>query len=165
MTERIRYVHTNLVAKNWRSLARFYIEVLGCKAKPPERDLKGLWLDRLTSIRDAKVKGMHLYLPGYGKEGPTLEVFEYSPSSSSKLPKVNMPGLAHIAFSTGDVEKLLAKAEKHGGSRVGDVVSTFVAGVGVLNVVYARDPEGNIIEIQKWERPKKTSPRKGNRKR
>ena len=37
-----------------------------------------------------------------------------------------------------------------GGSTVGDVVTTQVDGVGFLRVVYARDPEGNIIELQKW---------------
>jgi len=35
----IRYVHTNLIAKDWRKLADFYIKVLGCKEKKPERNL------------------------------------------------------------------------------------------------------------------------------
>jgi catechol-2,3-dioxygenase len=33
---------------------------------------------------------------------------------------------------------------------VGDVVVTKVKGVGSLRAVYARDPEGNIVELQKW---------------
>ena len=33
----IRYAHTNLIAKDWRSLARFYIEVFGCEPAGPER--------------------------------------------------------------------------------------------------------------------------------
>ena len=33
-----KYVHTNLVAHDWKRLATFYIEVFGCKPKPPERD-------------------------------------------------------------------------------------------------------------------------------
>jgi hypothetical protein len=37
-----------------------------------------------------------------------------------------------------------------GGGAVGKVATTDVAGVGKLRVVYARDPEGNIIELQKW---------------
>ena len=38
-----------------------------------------------------------------------------------------------------------------GGSCVGEVVNAVIDNVGRINVVYARDPEGNIIEIQKWE--------------
>ena len=72
----IKYVHTNLVAKDWKSLAQFYIKVFGCKRKPPERNLSGKWLDTLTALKNANVKGIHLQLPGYGqKGGPTLEVF------------------------------------------------------------------------------------------
>jgi hypothetical protein len=36
------------------------------------------------------------------------------------------------------------------------VATTEVKGVGVLRVVYARDPEGNIVELQHWS--KKASP-------
>ena len=41
MTITARYVHTNLIARDWRVLARFYQEVLGCVPVPPERDLSG----------------------------------------------------------------------------------------------------------------------------
>ena len=37
-----------------------------------------------------------------------------------------------------------------GGGTVGKIAVTEVDGVGVLRVVYARDPEGNIVELQKW---------------
>jgi hypothetical protein len=37
-----------------------------------------------------------------------------------------------------------------GGGTVGEIVATQVDGVGFLRVVYARDPERNIIELQKW---------------
>ena len=38
----------------------------------------------------------------------------------------------------------------HGGHRLGTIAETSVAGVGDLQVVYARDPEGNIIELPAW---------------
>lgn len=43
-----KYAHTNLTARDWRRLARFYCEVFNCVPKGPERDLSGLWLDELT---------------------------------------------------------------------------------------------------------------------
>jgi len=36
-----KYGHTNLIAKDWRALARFYEEQFGCTPVPPERDFKG----------------------------------------------------------------------------------------------------------------------------
>jgi predicted enzyme related to lactoylglutathione lyase len=147
----IRYVHTNLVARDWRRLARFYAEVFGCRIEPPERDLKGSWLDRLTSIRGARVRGAHLALPGYGRNGPTLEIFQYAKSTGPKPLPVDALGIRHLAFSVSDVRRVLASVVKHGGSSVGEIVSARVEGVGTLDVVYARDPEGTIIEIQKWE--------------
>ena len=91
-----KYVHTNLVAANWKELAEFYIKVFGCKPKPPERRLKGEWLDSLTSIRNARLEGMHLVLPGYGKDGPTLEIFQYSRMKGTKAPSVSHPGFGQI---------------------------------------------------------------------
>lgn len=40
-----KFVHTNLIAQNWKRLAEFYEEVFGCRPLPPERRLKGQWLD------------------------------------------------------------------------------------------------------------------------
>ena len=71
----MKYVHTNLIAKDWRRLSAFYQEVFGCVPVPPERDLSGEWVDKATGISGAHIFGMHLRLPGYGDAGPTLEAF------------------------------------------------------------------------------------------
>ena len=73
-----RYGHTNLIAKDWRALARFYEQHFGCIPVPPERDYKGPDLDRGTGIRGAELRGAHLRLPGHGADGPTLEIFNYN---------------------------------------------------------------------------------------
>ena len=146
----IKFVHTNLVARDWRKLAEFYIKAFGCKRKPPERDLKGEWLDKATSLKGARIRGMHLLLPGYGGNGPTLEIFEYAKEKWARLPVVNRPGFGHIAFAVKDVGKALQSVELCGGGRVGERVSAEIEGVGSIDFVYARDPEGNVIELQKW---------------
>jgi predicted enzyme related to lactoylglutathione lyase len=147
----VKYVHTNLIARDWKKLPEFYIKVFGCKQKPPERNLKGDWLDGLTSLKKVNIKGLHLYLPGFDKNGPTLEIFQHSKVEKKRVPEVNQPGFAHIAFSVRNVRQMLSKVKRNGGSNVGNLVSTAISGVGKINVVYARDPEGNIIELQKWE--------------
>jgi predicted enzyme related to lactoylglutathione lyase len=77
MPIRADYAHTNLIARDWRKLVRFYSQVLGCEPNPPERDLSGAWLDRLTSLQNAHLSGVRLRLPGYGNDGNTLEAFSY----------------------------------------------------------------------------------------
>ncbi len=50
-----RYVHTNLIAEDWRKLAGFYTEVFGCTLVPPERDYAGESLDAGTGLRGARL--------------------------------------------------------------------------------------------------------------
>ena len=73
-----KYVHTNLVARDWRQLARFYQDVLGCVPMLPERNLSGADYERGTGVQGARAQGIHLLLPGYGPSGPTLEIFQYA---------------------------------------------------------------------------------------
>lgn len=146
-----RFVHTNIVARDWKLLSHFYVEVFGCKPKPPARNLRGDWLDRATSLKDAAIRGIHLRLPGYGKESPTLEIFQYSRVTGRTTKVVNRPGFAHIAFSVNNVSKALKKVVENGGSSVGEIVRITIKGAGKIEFVYARDPEGNIIELQKWK--------------
>ena len=148
----IKYSHTNLIAKDWKKLSEFYINVFGCKPVYPERDLSGEWIDKLTAVNNVKVRGIHLALPGY-EDGPTLEIFEYQPGNPrSEENKINKQGFGHIAFHVDSVESILAKLIEHGGQPLGEIVKNEVKGVGLLTVVYAKDPEGNFIEIQNWKK-------------
>ena len=62
----------------------------------------------------------------------------------------NREGIAHIAFEVDDVAAATRLVLERGGSRVGDVTSAEVPGVGILTFVYVADPEGNIVELQAW---------------
>jgi predicted enzyme related to lactoylglutathione lyase len=150
MPIRAKYVHTNLIARDWKRLVQFYSDVFGCEPKGPERNLSGTWLDRVTSLRNANLRGVHLSLPGYGNDGPTLEIFRYDQLIEAQVPAANQCGFAHIAFAVDDVDEALQAVTAAGGSAVGGIATAEVDGVGVIRVVYARDPEGNIVELQKW---------------
>jgi predicted enzyme related to lactoylglutathione lyase len=147
---RARYTHTNLVARDWRKLAAFYADVFGCVLVPPERDLKGEGLERGSGVPGARIRGAHLRLPGHGSGGPTLEIFEYAQSVDREIPVPIRPGLSHIAFEVDDVAAALQAVLEAGGSRLGEVVTFDVPGAGRITWTYARDPEGNIIELQSW---------------
>src|SRR5438067_4180387 len=142
MPIRAKYVHTNLIAKDWKRLVRFYIDVFGCEPKGPERDLSGAWLDSVNAVRNAHLTGVHLRLPGYGEDGPTLEIFSYDELVELGMPVANQCGFAHIAFAVDYADQALQAVLASGGSAVGKSTSTQVAGLGLLRVVYARDRDG-----------------------
>ena len=147
----MKYVHTNIVARGWKKLTQFYIDVFDCVPVPPERDLSGEWLDIGTGLKEVHLQGMHLRLPGCGDEGPTLEIYSYAKSEERQGEILaNRIGFGHIAFRVENVYEVYEKAIKCGGQKLGEISSHKVEGVGILTFVYLTDPEGNIIEIQKW---------------
>lgn len=147
-----RYVHTNLIARDWRRLVNFYSDVFGCTPAGPERDQSGDWLATATGVAGAHLRGRHLLLPGHGESGPTLEIYSYDETLDAPTPIANRTGYGHLAFHVDDVPATLESVLAHGGERLGEVVETTVPGVGRLQITYARDPEGNIIELQHWQR-------------
>ncbi len=146
-----RYVHTNIVAHDAGKLITFYKTVFHCQSIGEARDLSGEWLDRLTGLEEAHITGEHLLLPGYGKDHPTLEIFSYDTLQASVPAEVNRPGMAHLAFEVDDVEATLAEIISAGGSSVGELVTAAYPGGREATFVYARDPEGNILELQSWK--------------
>ena len=145
-----RYVHTNLIARDWQRLARFYQDVFGCVAVPPERNLSGAEMEAGTGVPAARLRGMHMRLPGVGPDGPTLEIFEYSEPAAEVTRLPHRPGFAHIAFAVDSVAAAREQVLSHGGSPVGDVVTVAVAPTARVTWCYVRDPEGNIVELQAW---------------
>ncbi|THB73487.1 MAG: VOC family protein [Desulfobacteraceae bacterium] len=151
----MRFAHTNIAAKDWKRLSRFYIQVFQCREKPPQRNLSGGWLDRATGLTRARLEGIHLWLPGFdalGDHAPTLEIFTYDETMEAPLRMADHQGYTHIAFEVDDVDACLALALEHGASMLGQVVEKTIDGVGLLKFVYFRDPENNIVEIQSWHK-------------
>jgi predicted enzyme related to lactoylglutathione lyase len=145
-----RYVHTNLVARDWRSLAAFYQTLFGCVPVLPERDYSGPVFDAGTGVKGARLTGVHLRMPGTTTDGPTLEIFNYSQLAESLRPVVNRPGSGHIAFAVDSVEDARAAVLTAGGDPVGDVVTLTTTAGSSVTWCYVTDPEGNIVELQHW---------------
>ena len=150
MARNARYVHTNLVANDWRALAEFYRRVFGCEVVPPERHFSGPTLEAGTGIPGARLDGVHLRLPGHGAAGPTLELFSYSKAADRVSPLVNRPGFGHIAFEVASVAEARQEVLREGGREVGEVVTLTTADGRQVTWCYLTDPEGNIIELQSW---------------
>lgn len=165
-----RYVHTNLIARDWKRLADFYESVFGCVPVPPERNYSGPTLEALTAIPGASLAGVHLRLPGGGEadaggagagadagaiaaaNGPTLEIFQYAAGTPESSPAVNRPGFAHLAFEVDSVSEARAEVLAAGGSAVGEVAVLTTAAGRRVTACYVTDPEGNVIELMAWDR-------------
>ena len=145
-----KYVHTNLIARDWRALAAWYTTVIGCTVVQPERDYVGAELEAGSGVPGAHLQGVHLRLPGYGADGPTLEVYSYNVLAEGGSPAVNRPGYAHIAFAVDDVAQARAEVLAHGGRPVGAIVTLTTSAGTRVTWCYVTDPEGNAIELQAW---------------
>ena len=145
------YAHTNLIAEDWERLVSFYCTVFDCEQVGVARDLEGQSIDQASGRSNAHLKGVHLRLPGFAENAPTLEIYSYSTIETVTEPPSNRKGFGHIAFRVDDVDSTLAKVVEHGGRELGKPLTIDVSGAGRIRWVYARDPEGNIVELQKWE--------------
>jgi RimJ/RimL family protein N-acetyltransferase/catechol 2,3-dioxygenase-like lactoylglutathione lyase family enzyme len=148
----VHFAHANLIAHDWEVLAAFYVSVFGCERLDPVRDQTGEWLDKGTGVKNARIRGQHLRLPGHGRQAPTLEIYQYQDVLPQPAPAANRAGFGHIAFAVDDVARALRAVVAGGGRPHGEIVQTSVEGVGDLSFTYARDPEGNLIELQSWTR-------------
>lgn len=149
-TNAVRFAHTNLVADDWKKIVAFYCAVFDCEPVGAERDHRGPHVEALTGLKGARLVGVHLRLPGLGEHGPTLEVFEYADNAPPPARAANLPGFSHIAFQVDDVESKRAEVLAHGGAELGQTQTIEIPGAGRLTLDYLKDPEGNIIELQKW---------------
>ena len=152
MTLHAKYVHTNLIARDWRALADFYQRVFGCVPVPPERDLSGPLMEAGTGVPGAHLRGIHLRLPGYGDAGPTLEIFNYNILKERPATVVNRPGFGHIAFAVDDVSAAREAVLAAGGQAVGEIVTVQIASGAQVTWCYVADPEGNAVELQAWSK-------------
>lgn len=150
MIEGARYVHTNLVARDWRALVDFYTRLFGCELVPPLRDDSGPLLEAGTGVPGAKMAGAHLRLPGHGERGPTLEIYAYTPHVEGGRAAANRLGYGHVAFEVGSVEEARREVLANGGRPVGEVVTLERPGGMRVTWCYVTDPEGNIVELQSW---------------
>jgi len=145
------YAHTNIVARDWQTLARFYETVFGCESLPPERHYEGDWVRDVTGLTgELRIDGIHLRLPGHGPKGPTLEIFQYNEAAENLPPAANRLGFAHLAFHVPDVDAAREAVLEAGGKDLGKVHRMDVPGAGHITLVYLTDPEGNIVELQTW---------------
>ena len=147
-----RYAHVNIMAADWRRLADFYEAVFDCEPVSSERDHHGPHIDALTAEPGQRFRGRHLRVPGHGENGPTIEIFSPSTPGDDSGKRLTRSGFSHVAFEVDDVDAKRAQIKELGGDDYGELVTIDIAGAGLLTLIYMSDPEGNVVELQKWNR-------------
>jgi hypothetical protein len=150
MIEGTRFVHTDLIARDWRKLALCHTDVYGRVLVPPERKYSGPILEAGTGVPGAALQGVHLRLPGNGPDGSTLEIFTYSKAEPAPRPEVCHPGFGHLAFQVAPANGASARVIQGGGAPLGEIDTLTTATGDKVTWCHVADPEGNILELQSW---------------
>lgn len=140
----MRLSHISLTARNADALAAFYRGVFGLIDRRPPKRLSGAAVARGNGLPGAEIYALWLALPD--DPGPFLEILEYDPPASRPGPGVNDPGFGHLAFAVPDLRATLETARRLGGSLQGQITN-FGTPEAPNWIVYIRDPEGNILEL------------------
>lgn len=146
----MRLSHISLTARDAAALGGFYAEVFCYRERRPAKRLSGTSVSRGNGLRDADIYSIWLALPD--DPGPFLEILEYTPTLNRGRPEVNAPGFGHLAFLVNDLNRVLRDVLRCGGAMQGEVTNFGSAEAPVL-IVYVRDPEGNLLELESNHRP------------
>lgn len=145
MPDVMRLAHINLVARDVEALAAFYVNVMKCDVLRELKILSGENVSRGNGLSNSEIRSIWLKFPGL--ERPFLELHEHVVPHHRDQPKINEPGLGHLAFQIEDVCSTLTSIIDAGGAQVGQITDFGTPEVPYL-IAYARDPEGNVLELE-----------------
>ena len=132
-----------------RSLA-FYRDLFGLRLVADREVEAGGFVERVTGVRDARVRIVHLQ--GYGVN---LELLQFaSPEADRRARGLEHAGSAHVCFVTDDLDALHERWKRDGVSFRSPGPVTVVGGPNDGGKgIYLDDPDGNGVEILQLARP------------
>ncbi|NRQ15066.1 VOC family protein [Ensifer sesbaniae] len=141
----MKLAHINLVARDADALAAFYVNVLKCEPLRDPRMLSGEKVSRGNGIANCEIYTIWLKFPALDR--PFLEIHEHRTMYDRSQPRVNEPGFGHLSFQMEDIRVALSAIIQAGGSQIGEITDFGTTDKPYL-IAYARDPEGNILELE-----------------
>jgi len=141
----MKLVHINLVARDAKTLAAFYVHVFKCVNLREPKMLSGEMVSRGNGLPNSEIYSIWLGLPNC--DAPFLEIHEHKIVHDRAQPKVNEPGFGHLSFQVENISTTLLAICEAGGVGVGEVIN-FGSTEEPFLIVYTRDPEGNILELE-----------------
>jgi catechol 2,3-dioxygenase-like lactoylglutathione lyase family enzyme len=137
--------HTGITVSNLERSVAFYRDILGFNVRT-SIECQGDIYGQITGVPGAAMKIAYVEAPGH-----TLELLEYT-GPADRGAAQNRPcdrGAMHIAFRVKDVEHVIRTIAEAGVIAVSPFVPAFPQGHRShgLKAVYARDPDGVVIEF------------------
>ncbi len=141
----MKFKHVSMVARDTDGLAEFYKTVFRCEDRRPRKTMSGEKISQGNGLPNSEIYSAWLTLPGV--EGPFLEILEYKNTHDRPAPLVNEPGYGHISIEVENIKATFAAVLKAGGKPLGEITDLGTVDAP-FHVVYVRDPEGNIVELE-----------------
>ncbi len=141
----VHLAHVSITARDADRLAGFYGAVFGFERARPPKTLSGAAVSQGNGLPGCELYSIWLALPG--QETPFLELLQYGAAAVPEPPGVADVGLRHLAFRTDDIAETTRRILAHGGAAVGEIANFGTEDRPFL-IVYMRDCEGNILEIE-----------------
>jgi predicted enzyme related to lactoylglutathione lyase len=141
----MKLAHINLVARDAGVLAAFYVNVFKCEHLREPEMLSGEKVSRGNGISNSKIYSIWLKFPEL--DLPFLEIHEHNVTHDRNQPRVNEPGFGHLSFQMEDISFVLSAIIRAGGAQIGEITDFGTADKPFL-IAYARDPEGNVLELE-----------------
>lgn len=140
-----RIDHISIIVEDLKAAKDFFVtfgmEEMG------DGDVGGEWVDRIIGLEGTQCSLSMLKTPEGNANIELVQFHTPLPTAEAKkglqeaLP--NVPGFRHVAFVVEGIEEMVAKLEKKGAVRMGEIVNY----QDVYKLCYLRGPEGIILEL------------------
>lgn len=142
--------HVVLLVTEFDRSMDFYTRVLGFEQVSSDVDRRGDFLDAMFGVEGVVIK-LGLVRAG-GEIIEIIQPLEPSVLVSSDA-SANAFGIARIGFEVDDIEATVAEFQSRGVEFVGDIVDMTRGHYAGGQVVFFRDPDGILLELQQPETP------------
>jgi glyoxylase I family protein len=137
--------HTVLLVTDFNRSVEFYCDVLGFELVSKDDDRRGPFLDQMFALDGVVIK---LALVRGG--GEIIELIE--PVSPPELVVTDAStgsfGIARLGFEVDEIEKMVEELTARGVEFISDIVDMTVGHYAGGKVVFFKDPDGILLELQ-----------------
>ena len=144
------YHHTVLLVSDFNRSLDFYCDTLGFELISRDEDRRGPFLDQMFNVNEVVIK-LALIRAG----GEIVEVIEVvSPPEITRHDGTDARyGIARIGWEVDEIETMVGELRAKGVEFLSDIVDMTVGHYAGGKVVFFRDPDGIILELQQPATP------------
>ncbi|CTQ54576.1 methylmalonyl-CoA epimerase [Roseibium album] len=137
--------HVSVTARDASALSEFYREVFGYVERRSPKVLSGKKVSRGNGLPNSNIYAIWLELPD--DQGPFLEIMQFKETVERQPSAINETGYSHLAFEVLNLQHSIDRVLRLGGRLQGEVTNFGTQEEPNL-IIYVRDPEGNVLELE-----------------